>query len=64
MRTHRTMTSQKETTMRKIRLWIFLCAVWVAKKACYNGLAYTQLKDAQKTEIKHYDWNYEDDFWI
>lgn len=47
--------------MRKIRLWIFLGAIWVAKKACYNGLAYDLLNDVKGTEQDHYDWIREDD---
>jgi hypothetical protein len=47
--------------MRKIRLWIFLSAIWVAKKACYNGLCYDDLNEAKKTEWQHYNWIREDD---
>ncbi len=49
--------------MRTIRLWIFLGAIWVARKACYNGLAYDRLSEAKIIEKDHYKWAGEDDFW-
>lgn len=48
--------------MRKIRLWIFLGAIWVAKKACYNGLTYDHLFDVEELERRHYNWVLEDDY--
>ena len=36
--------------MKKIRWWIFLSAVWVAKKVCVYGRTYDYLLEAKKVE--------------
>jgi hypothetical protein len=36
--------------MRKIRLWIFLGAMWVAKKACVYGYTHDHLNLARASE--------------
>lgn len=36
--------------MQKIRLWIFLGAMWVAKKACAYGFTHDHLNAAIATE--------------
>lgn len=46
--------------MRKIRLWVFFAAIWVAKKACYSGFVYDKLENARASEIYHHNWTSEE----
>lgn len=46
--------------MRKIRLWVFLGAIWVAKKVCVYGYTLDHLNAAVATESlgdKQWEWN-------
>jgi len=48
--------------MRKIRLWIFLGAMWVAKRACVSGYAFDYLNVAKDSEMSEEDYWYDDTY--
>jgi hypothetical protein len=48
--------------MRKIRLWIFRAAVWVAMKACVLGDTFDYLWAAYDVELGLEDYWYDDDY--